>query len=819
MENNRIVIMLSAVCCLVGSAHAQWLNPLLGAFHVGNGSSNDCATFLLADFDGDGLDDLITNTGSDGLRLRINRGNAGFGDVIEVLESRSAIFSFAVADVVGDGSPDLIICDERIGVSTVGRLVLLEGDGSGAFTELPTSLSGAELFEIGDLDGDGDNDIVTHDGSTLLVHLNVPGGFTTTPVAVAPAADLLTLILNDVDRDDDLDIVQAREAIGVAVYRNNGDATFLTAEEYPSLVRSSKMVATGDWNGDDFDDIFVGVGSSLPGGHPGLAVFENDGEGRFDTVVPALNREAYSIYVVDWDHDGLDDVLLSTYGDDIDMRLNEGGAWSAPRLGFKGIGGCYKRAIGDVDGDGRDDIAILGDLGGARTFGEPIWFGLNRSRSWAAPLSTPISLPNGGNDIEFGQFGGDDRPDLVRIDSTTISVAIKDDAGFEAGLDSSVVESGRFFTAGDFDNDGDDDLVAFHSGIELFMWSCNGDGTFASPVALVPSEVDRFFLATPSVMRTGDFNADGIDDLVVAEENEYIHVWLGETGGPVHAGRFSVAADGSARSAFVATGYFDGDEHLDVAALADMSGPVDEVIAVMSGDGAGSLAPGFTSPLFNIPSVSLLVAADLDADTDDDLILVGFWGSVVVLENDGSGGFTEGWWWRWQLADPHDIVATDINGDADPDLITMGSDDILGIALGGPGATMTPPFIYRYGEYQETRDFVVADATTDGLPDIIVSTSADDVYLIENPVRALACDADVAGQNVPEDDPRFGWPDGLVTGVDLYYYVNSWYNKSFVADMTTQGAAEGMPGYGVPDGRVSGADLGYYVNLWLDGCP
>ena len=38
-------------------------------------------------------------------------------------------------------------------------------------------------------------------------------------------------------------------------------------------------------------------------------------------------------------------------------------------------------------------------------------------------------------------------------------------------------------------------------------------------------------------------------------------------------------------------------------------------------------------------------------------------------------------------------------------------------------------------------------------------------------------------------------------------------------DLTTAGAPIGDPNYGVPDGLVTGVDIQFYVNLWLIGCP
>jgi|GEM_PF-1272783 len=88
-------------------------------------------------------------------------------------------------------------------------------------------------------------------------------------------------------------------------------------------------------------------------------------------------------------------------------------------------------------------------------------------------------------------------------------------------------------------------------------------------------------------------------------------------------------------------------------------------------------------------------------------------------------------------------------------------------------------------------------------------------------VSGGACSpADLTTQNAPVGDPNYGVPDGLVTAVDLQYYVNAWIAGDLaIADVTTPNAPIGDPNYGVPDGTVTAADIQYYVNLWLIGCP
>lgn len=83
----------------------------------------------------------------------------------------------------------------------------------------------------------------------------------------------------------------------------------------------------------------------------------------------------------------------------------------------------------------------------------------------------------------------------------------------------------------------------------------------------------------------------------------------------------------------------------------------------------------------------------------------------------------------------------------------------------------------------------------------------------------IECPADVTTQGAGVGDPGYGFPDGIVTGNDISYYVNLWVANDLGADVTTQGVGPGDPDFGKPDGQITAADLNYFVNEWVAGCP
>jgi len=92
-------------------------------------------------------------------------------------------------------------------------------------------------------------------------------------------------------------------------------------------------------------------------------------------------------------------------------------------------------------------------------------------------------------------------------------------------------------------------------------------------------------------------------------------------------------------------------------------------------------------------------------------------------------------------------------------------------------------------------------------------------WVVARAANPPVCIPDVTTLNAAPGDPLYGVPDGLVTAIDLNYYVNLWVAADPAADLTTRNAAEGDPLFGTPDGVVSAIDLQYFVNAWLAGCP
>ena len=189
----------------------------------------------------------------------------------------------------------------------------------------PTEYVGAPLVVAGDLDGDGDADLVAAGGnSTSHVVLLNQGSLTFTPVSYAGGFGSVNLTLADHDGDGDLDLYSATQgssfAGDVSYFVNQGDGTFAAV----AIVESSHQpqdIAVADFNRDGRVDIAVpNRGTSTGVIHPQgvAAAFEAP------PTYPTFNAPD-SVVTADFDGDGDVDVASSVpVSQVIDVKFNDG---------------------------------------------------------------------------------------------------------------------------------------------------------------------------------------------------------------------------------------------------------------------------------------------------------------------------------------------------------------------------------------------------------------------------------------------------------------------------------------------------------------
>ena len=240
----------------------------------GLGESTYWNSPCLVDLTGDGKQDLVHGTASGPLRYYRNTGTLGQASWSEV----TSLFG-GVMDVGGASNPVFIDFDDD------GDLDLLSGSQSGdiKYFENTGNASGPawaanhnifisidhsiySAVAAGDLDGDGDYDLVVGDLSgNLYYHRNTGTGFAleTTEFSGINVGGWSSPRLYDIDEDDDLDLCVGREDGQISYYENTGtilDAVWTENSTFFSGldVGSNAVLTLGDINQDGNLDMLVG---------------------------------------------------------------------------------------------------------------------------------------------------------------------------------------------------------------------------------------------------------------------------------------------------------------------------------------------------------------------------------------------------------------------------------------------------------------------------------------------------------------------------------------------------------------------------------
>ena len=151
--------------------------------------------------------------------------------------TRSAV----IADLNGDGHLDVVFAEFGGGQAT--RIHFNNGSGTtnvfdaGDFADLGAPALKGDSLAAGDLDNDGDTDIVLGvSGNHVQVFMNDGYGNFSAPMSVVDSSVLSfsfrarSVALGDLDLDGDLDIVAAQETGTTRIYLNDGSGGFTTGQ-------------------------------------------------------------------------------------------------------------------------------------------------------------------------------------------------------------------------------------------------------------------------------------------------------------------------------------------------------------------------------------------------------------------------------------------------------------------------------------------------------------------------------------------------------------------------------------------------------------
>jgi len=581
-----------------GDGHADLLTADSGAGSVSllrhNGLSGAAAGFLAAqaiavgpsplalsagDLDGDGLVDIAVTRGDPfvpAVTLLFNNGSGGFRAPLDLAAGVTGGPVVALGDMDNDGDLDLVVGREETANRAIIRV--LHNDGKGVFsTPVDTLLDGNSPhpadFALADLDGNGYLDVVaatpnTRFGDGFRVMLS-DGLGAYRPIAAYPATMSSEAVLTlDADGDGDVDVLTVgRYAAAVTVARNPGDGIFPMPVPY-AVSGFALDIDAADIDGDG--DLDIATAASA------VEIHRNLGGGFFApavTISPAMTMD--TVKLRDLDGDKLVDLLLGpdSFPGFLVARGRGDGSFDPARSWPFACGGPVDAF--DLDGDGDLDVVMPACSDGFNDFILVARNDGNLSFSLMPDLPMQVS----GNRIEAADLDGDGKLDLVTNESGYGLATFHGNGDLTFGPE--VLTGGTpplRFALGDFNGDlkadagvvvGQGSFGTDFAGVALGV----GDGTFAAPTALEPGSSTLDLLKLTEDLDAGDLDCDGIADLVTTSyASSDIAVFRSNHDGTLA----QVTRYGAGVLGMVSVlGDFTGDGRLDVATVAEpLSGPV-----------------------------------------------------------------------------------------------------------------------------------------------------------------------------------------------------------------------------------------------------
>lgn len=374
-------------------------------------SFDQAGSIVVADVNGDGKPDLLVGVtcpqlGCEGeVDVMMGNGDGTFQPVVAYGSGGTDPFSVAVADVNGDGKLDIVVANCAAtgsacpsGSGADGVLGVLLGNGNGTFQRAATYDSGGvwpNSVAIADVNGDGKPDLAVANcmpsgsggcdsgggnGNVSVLLGNGDGTFQAATTYDSGGKMATSLAIADVNGDGKPDALVTNECASngcnsgsVSVLLGNGDGSYQAAQGY-NTGSSAVSVSVADVNQDGKLDLVVAnLCLNTPACTQGsVSVLLGIGDGSFQQSVNYASGgyNANSIAVADVNGDGKLDLLVANFcitgscpKGEVGVLLGNGnGTFQTVRT--YGSGGSYARsiAVADVNGDGRPDLLVAGGV-------------------------------------------------------------------------------------------------------------------------------------------------------------------------------------------------------------------------------------------------------------------------------------------------------------------------------------------------------------------------------------------------------------------------------------------------------------------------
>lgn len=295
------------------------------------------------DLDGDqDLDFIVANYYSNSVTIFEN---TGFGTITQravvAIGYRPQAVPMAVGDFDGDGDNDFAVPCRGSGYVSV-----FTNNGGWSFSVNNISIGGAPLGSIaGDIDADGDLDLVFGNLSNIQVYLNNGSGTFIHSATLSPGGQPHSPTLADIDGDGDLDLMISRYSAGsIITYLNNGAGTFIQLS-INTVGSHPRTIEPADYDLDGDIDLAVANSQSAF-----ITLLWNNGVGAFTSSTVPASPIPHTTSAFDIEGDGDPDLLISN---GLILENDGSGGFTAVNTGST----HEYPVVGDIDGDGDADIA------------------------------------------------------------------------------------------------------------------------------------------------------------------------------------------------------------------------------------------------------------------------------------------------------------------------------------------------------------------------------------------------------------------------------------------------------------------------------